>query len=464
MQTIAEKIGAYASTLKYEDLPADVIHQAKRTIMDTLACAFGGYDSEPGRIARDVAGLVSSKQPATILCSGQKTSADLAAFANDVMIRYLDFNDGYIAKGGGHPSDSISALLAAAEITHRGGRDLILATVLTYEVYCCLSDAWFCKLCGIDHVTHGGIGSVVGVARLLGLTQQQIVEAVNLTVAPNIALNQTRAGNVSNWKACAYANANRNAIFAAQLAARGMTGPSPIFEGRNGFFKIVSRQPFELGPFGGNGQPFRIMKSHLKQFPICNGGQTVVPAALEARGFVKDVRDIAEIHVHVSQNAWNVMADDPEKWRPRNRETADHSIPYTAAVALMYGTIDESYFAEKYLHDKDLLELVSRIKCSVSEEANRRVEEINLCDFDVVMRSGERKSIRVEYHRGHYLNPMTDADIEKKVHLLVADMLPAARIEALIEQLWKLEALPEVGTLIQMTESESGQPTTRKAA
>src|SRR3990170_6959395 len=125
MPTVAENLGAYAATLKYQDIPANVVHQAKRTIMDPRGCAFGGYSSEPARIARDLAGLVTSSRPATILCSGQKTSAELATFANDVMIRYLDFNDGYIGKGGGHPSDSISALLAAAEVTLAGGRELI---------------------------------------------------------------------------------------------------------------------------------------------------------------------------------------------------------------------------------------------------------------------------------------------------------------------------------------------------
>src|SRR5262245_57793808 len=128
MQTVAEKIGAYAATLKYEDIPAEVTHQAKRTITDTLGCAFGGYDSEPAGIARDIAALVTSRQPATILYSGEKTSVDLAVFANDAMVRYLDYNDGYIGKGGGHPSDSISALLSAAEVAHAGGRELITAT------------------------------------------------------------------------------------------------------------------------------------------------------------------------------------------------------------------------------------------------------------------------------------------------------------------------------------------------
>jgi 2-methylcitrate dehydratase len=119
-------------------------------------------------------------------------------------------------------------------------------------------------------------------------------------------------------------------------------------------------------------------------------------------------------------------------------------------VALRYGTVDQSYFGEQYLRDKDLLDLVGRVKCSVSEEANRR-SEINLCDLDLIMRSGEHKSIRVEYHRGHWRNPMSDAEIEKKFRSLVADMLPAARVDALLEQLWKLEDLPEVRTLLEMT-------------
>ncbi len=452
MQTIAEKIGAYAKNLTYQDIPAEVIHQAKRTITDTLGCALGGYDSGPAKIARDLAGLISSSQPATILYSGHKTSVDLAAFANDAMVRYLDFNDGYVGKGGGHPSDSIAALLAAAEVTQAGGRDLILATVLTYEVYCRIADAWNDSACGIDHVTTGGIASVVGVARLLGLTQQQIIEAINIMVAGNIALNQTRIGNVSNWKGCAYANANRNAIFAAQLAARGMTGPSPIFEGRNGFFKIVSREPFELAPFGGNGQPFGIMKTHLKQFPLGNDAQTVVPAALEARALVKDIGEIAEIHIRVRQKALDFMADVPEKWRPPNREAADHSIPYTAGVALMYGTIDHGYFDEQYLRNEALLDLIGRIKCSVSEEANRREREMKLCELDLILRSGERKPVRVEYWRGHWRNPMTDAEIEGKFRLLATGMLPVARIDALLKQLWKLDELSEVRTLIEMTQ------------
>ena len=465
LPTISEKLGAYAATLKYKDLPAKVIHQAKRTIIDTLGCAFGGYASEPSRIAQGLAATVRGDQKATILFSGRTTSVDLAAFTNDIMVRYLDYNDGYISgKGSGHPSDSIAALLAATEMARAGGRDLILATVICYEIFCRLSDAWDNKPIGIDHVTTGGVASVAGVARLLGLTQQQINHAISLTVAMNIALNQTRRGTVSYWKGCAYGNANRNAIFAAQLAARGMTGPSQVYEGREGFFNVVSRRSFELAPFGGGGRPFRIMRTHFKYFPLGNYSQTVVTAALEARAAVGNIDDIAEVHVRTAQRALQVMAGDPEKWRTRTRETADHSMPYNTALALMYGVIDQSYFDEKYfLHDKKLLDLVRRVKCSVSEEANRRVSEFNLCELDVVLRSGERKSFRVEYHRGHWRNPMSDAEVEKKFRSLASGMMPDAKVDALLEELWKLEDLPEVGRLMRMTRVKSARkPVARK--
>ena len=139
MNTLVEKLSAYAARLRYEDVPPEAVHQAKRLIVDTIGCALGGYDSDPSRIAREVAGEVASRHPATVMVSGQQTSPELAAFANGVMIRYLDFNDGYTSTGeSGHPSDSIAAVLAVAELMKRSGKEAIVATVLAYEVFCAL--------------------------------------------------------------------------------------------------------------------------------------------------------------------------------------------------------------------------------------------------------------------------------------------------------------------------------------
>ena len=451
MPTIAEQLSDYASSLRYEDLPEEIVHQAKRMIIDTLGCALGGYDSEPSRIAREVAATITSSQPATVLVSGQTTSPDMATFANGVMVRYLDFNDGYTSLESGHPSDSIAATITGAEVGGSGGKGLITATVLAYEAFCRICDTVDIKPNGFDHVTVGGIASILGVSHALGLSREQTGQALNLGIAPNLALYQTRIGDVSMWKGCAYANASRNAVFAATLARKGLTGPSPVFEGDGGYFKAVTRGPFELAAFGGVDQPFKITECSIKRFPLGQYSQTVAQAALEVREQLSSPDDIASVTVKTLQTAVNIMAGDPEKWRPANRETADHSMPYTAAVALMYGSVGQEHFGDEFLHDPRLLDLVSRVKVEVSEEANSRAPEAMLCDLEVVTTTDHILSSRVAYHKGHYKNPLTDHELEDKFRGLAKGVLPDSRTDGLLAHLWELDKVTDITGLLRWT-------------
>ena len=456
MTTLAETLSRYASSLRYDDLPAETVHLAKRFIIDTLGCALGGYDSEPARVAREMAGLVSSAHPVTVMGNSQQTSLDLASFANGVAIRYLDFNDGYTSNESGHPSDSIAASLSATEASGGSGKRFILSTVLAYEVFCRLCDTVDIKP-RFDHVTIGGTASALAAARALRLTPEQTLQALNLNVASNLALYQTRIGDVSMWKGCAYANATRNAMFAAQLAQRGITGPSPVYEGAGGYFNTVTGRPFELEALGGNGQPFKIAECSIKRFPLGQYSQTIAQAALNVRnqapeGITPD--NVAEVNIATLQTAVNIMAGDAEKWRPVNRETADHSMPYTAAAALLYGNVESRHFDEEFLFDENLLELVSKVNVSASEEANRRAPEAMLCDFELVTRSGQRFSSQVAYHKGHYKNPLTDAEVEDKFRSLAARHLSANRINALLSHLWRIDEAPDLSELLRLTRVE----------
>jgi 2-methylcitrate dehydratase len=449
--SLAETLARYATELRYEDLPEDVIRIARRSILDTIGCAFGGYAAGPSKIAIKLASDVSSRQPATVLCSGIKTSPDLAVFANGVMIRYLDFNDAFVSltHGAGHPSDTIAALLTSAELTGRSGRDLVTATVLAYEVFCKIADVFDYLGNGIDHSTITGTAAVVGASRLMGLTAQQMVHAIGITVGGNTATRQGRADELSNWKAFAAADACRKAIFAAQLAQNGMTGPSQIFEGRYGFFKVMGRQP--VGP-PQLGEPFGIRRAFTKRFPLGQFSQTVAQAAVEARSFFTSPDDINEININVSHSAIKIMADGPDKWRPQTHETADHSIPYAAGLVLMYGKIEPEYYEDPYLHDPRLLDLVGRVKCLPSDEADRTEKEFNLCELELVLKSGARKTVRVEYHRGHFKNPMTDAEMEEKSRQMAQKHLAADRVDNLLRLLWGIESVPQVSTLIAATQ------------
>ncbi|MGH8066857.1 MAG: MmgE/PrpD family protein [Candidatus Entotheonellia bacterium] len=450
MDTIASYLSHYTTALTFADLPPEVVHQAKRLLVDTLGCAIGGYTSEPSKIARALADTVSSRQPATVLGSGQQTSLDLATFANGVMIRYLDFNDGYTSKESGHPSDAIAAVLSPAEVRHGDGTSVITAMVLAYEVFCRMCDAVSVRRRSFDHVTVGVMASTAAAAKAMGLPSEAVYQAFNLSIAANNALYQTRIGDVSLWKGCAFANASRNAVFAVQLAAKGLTGPAPIFEGPGGFFSAVSGEPFELERFGGEGRHFKILDCTIKGFPLGLYSQTVVQAALEVRQQLARVEDIQEVHIKTLQTAVNIMAGDAEKWHPTNRETADHSMPYTAAVALMYGAVEPRHFAPEYWSDPRLLELTQKVQVSVSEEANRQAPEAMLSHIEIVTTSGQRLSAEVAYHRGHYKNPMSDQEIEAKFRALAQDLLTEWQIAALLERLWNLEQVADIGEVIRL--------------
>ncbi len=450
MTTLAQQLSEYATSLQFRDLPAAVIRQAKRQIIDTIGCAIGGYTSEPSRIARDLASAFGSgRSRATIIGNGQTASPDLAAFVNGVMIRYLDYNDGYTSKVSGHPSDNIAAVLAAAEAAGAAGERVIAATVLAYEMYCRFSDV--VDILPFDHVTLDCIASSLASAYLFGLPPAQMAESLNLGITPNLALHQPRIEVLSHWKACAAANACRNSVFATMLAARGLTGPRLAFEGAEGYFRVVGKGQFELAPLGGAGRPFKIMECSIKRYPLGQYSQTVIQAVLEVREKLPDVRDIAEVHIRTMQKAITIMAGDPQKWRPTTRETADHSMVYTTGVALMYGTVHQRHFGDEYLHNPELLELVSRVKVSASAEADRRAPEAMLCDVEVVTGSGARHSAEVAYHKGHYKNPMADADVDAKFRSLAHDVLTPGQTDSLLDRLWRLEEVQDIGEILRLT-------------
>jgi 2-methylcitrate dehydratase len=227
-----------------------------------------------------------------------------------------------------------------------------------------------------------------------------------------------------------------------------MTGPSDVFEGRYGFFKVMGHKPVAPPQLG---EPFGIRRCFTKRFPLGQFSQTVAQAAVEARSFFKTSDDIAQVNINVSRSAIKIMADGPDKWHPSTHETADHSIPYAAGVVLMYGKIDPEYYEDPHLHDSRLLELVNRVKCVPSDEADRTENEFNLCELEIVLKTGERKTFRVEYHRGHFKNPMTDAEMEEKFRLMAQKHLSADRVDNLLRILWGLENEKQVSTLIAAT-------------
>ena len=237
-QSLADRLAAYASALRYDDLDAATLERVKTLVIDTIGCGMGAWDERPVRACREIA--LSVNGPATVIGTARRTSTDMAAFANGAAFRYLDFNDTYVGKFAAHPSDNIAACLAVAEAERASAQELIVAIVIAYEVNCRLVDAFDISARGWDPPVFGLPAVALAAGRLMKLTPEQMTQGVNLAINDHIPLALTRVGALSDWKSLAAAEAGRNAVFAARLARAGLTGPAPIFEGTSGLFQQLT--------------------------------------------------------------------------------------------------------------------------------------------------------------------------------------------------------------------------------
>jgi 2-methylcitrate dehydratase len=445
----------YALRLAYHDLPQEVIRRTKDIVMDTVGCALGGAESPPAKIARAAASEITSAIPSTVLTSGEKTSPDLAAFANGVMIRYLDFNDTYAGSPTCHPSDLFAPVLAVADARNGNGKDVILGTVLGYEVLCGLIDAGSKERGRIwDQSTYGVIAAAVVAAKLFGHTKEQMANAISLAVSSHISLEQIRRGQISHWKGCALANASRNAVFCAMLAAKGMTGPEEVFEGKAGFLNSTGIR-FEITPFADSAESYRILKARLKAFPSGYFSQSAIEAILNLRTQIPDLDDIKEIRLQTFPAGYEVMGSGEANWQPETRESADHSLPFVMAVALMEGNLEIRHYDEMYYKRPDVRALMQKIKVRIGEEPVAAWPEVPFNIVDVEMKSGKVLSTKVAYHLGHFKRWMTEEEQERKFRPLAEPLLPKRQINDLLACLRRLDEIEQISELISLTVAPS---------
>src|SRR5436190_8650101 len=217
---LADRLAAYAGSLRYDDLDGATVERVKSHVIDTLGCGIAAFDERPVRVCREIA-LAHAGGVASIIGTKRRATADLAAFANGAAFRYYDLNDIYVARFTGHPSDHIAACLAVAEAERASAAELITAIVLAYEINCRLVDALDIGARGWDPPVLSLPAVALAAGKLMKLSPGQLVEAVNLAINDHIPMGQTRAQTNSDWKGLADAEAGRNAVFATMLARHG---------------------------------------------------------------------------------------------------------------------------------------------------------------------------------------------------------------------------------------------------
>src|SRR5438046_4063847 len=295
--TLAHQLADYACALEFAELSPEVVHEVKRRVIDSLGCALGAWNEEPCVIARKVASEFSAKRGSTIIGTNHKAPPDWTAFANGCAIRYFDYNDTYLSKEPAHPSDNISAALATAESAGTTGPELITAIALAYEVQCRFCDAASIRARGWDHVTYGTFSTALACAHLMKLDPENTRHAVNIAGVAGAAMRQARVGELSHWKGVAFATAARHGVYSAFIAADGMTGPGPIFEGQMGFEKQLGVKLGDPGekvinplPKSEHGPAAMILKTRVKYWQAEYHSQSAIEAALFLR---KEIADLA---------------------------------------------------------------------------------------------------------------------------------------------------------------------------
>ena len=450
---LADRMAMWAQSIQFSDLPAPVVHEVKRRILDSLGCAYGAFHAEPCVIARRVAGKLSADPGATILGTNHRAPPDWAAFASGCMVRYLDFNDTYLSKEPAHPSDNIPASFSVGDANKSSGRDLITAIAIAYEVQCRFCDAASIRARGWDHVTYGAFSTAVAAAKLMKLDFEKTRNALGIAGVASPNLRQSRAGELSHWKGCAFANAARHGIYSAMLAAEGMTGPAPIFEGVFGFEKLVSGPLNPEGPFvaGENwAGDFMILKTSIKYWPAEYHSQSAIEAALELRKQIGSVDQIQSVAIESHDAAVDIIGSSPEQWKPTSRETADHSLPYITAAALADGQITPNQFAESRFTDKKLLELVAKVTVSRNAELSRKyaIEVGNIVTIKTT--DGRTLTKRVDVPTGNAKKPLTDDQVAAKFHSMADPLITRDRANALADFVWQLDKKSSIQELFPL--------------
>ena len=448
---LQQRLADYVTGLSYDALPRDAVHAAKVRVIDTLAALAGGFDGEACRIARKMAARMQDADGATIFGTAIKTTPDMAAFVNGATARYVELNDVYHWPGsaGGHPSDVVMPIVGIAEHVRASGRELITAVVLAYEIYLRLSDVIGKR--PFDCANYACLAVAAASARLMGLSRAQLADAMSMAVVANIILRQVRTGHLSMWKAVTAGHAGKAGVFAAMLAREGMNAPHLPFEGKSGWCDHIASKRFPLDVMGGNGVSFKILDTLIKPRSSCATTISSILAAEKVAPALKNrVADVQRVTVEVYETAKVGMGTGEHHWNPDSRETADHSIPYVVAAALLDGTVTPKQFDEAHLRSPELRALLAKIEVVTNDEFTEAYEKLPVVHrtrVNVVTRDGERLVGESGGEKGDLSQPKSDAQIAEKFHGVTDGFLGAARAQAILERLWKLEDLGDTAQI-----------------
>ncbi len=452
MDTVSRKWASFTTSLRYEDLPEEVVVQAKRFLFDSMGCALGGYKVKDAEIYLELLQEMGGTPEATIIGSGGKNSAINAALANSLMTRAMDYNDIYWKQDPGHPSDLIPAALAPGEVMYSSGKEIIVAIVLAYEFEQRLCEFAFP---GIrerkwHHATLTQFVSPLVAGKIYDLDEDQLVHATGIAGCHNYTPGVVAAGHLTMMKNTVDPLSVQAGVTAALLAKKGYVGPEAVFEGKEGFTDAFGGE-FDLNILTDDlGDSFRIMECSMKAFPVEALSHSPITAVLDIVG-ENDLycENIAKVVVKVTHRAKDILAD-PTKYNPTSKETADHSLPYVISAAIVDRKITPQQFTKEKIMNHAIRSMLNKVEVVGDNKIESVFPKLKAAEVEISLNDGRSFSKWVDYPKGDYRSPMSREELWIKFSSLSDPVVSRSRQQEIGDKIWHLEQVAGIGELMAL--------------
>ena len=454
--TITAKIARWAARLPFEDLPPDAVYQGKRFLLDSLACALGGYRQPDVHMALQVLGEIAGIGPASVIGTGKKVDPVSASLANALMIRVMDYNDIYWKQDPSHPSDIIPAALACCERAGSDGRELIVGIVLGHEFEMRFCEAAFpgIRERGWHHATLTAFVSPIVAGRALHLSWEQIQHAIGISASRHATLGAVTAGKLTMMKNTVDPMATQSGVLAALLAEKDYTGPEHVLEGKEGLTHCLGPEWKLAVLTDGLGESWRITQCGMKAFPTEALTHTPISAVLD---LVKEndlkPEQVVKIQIRSLARAADILSD-PSKYDPHTKETADHSLPYVISAALVDRQVTPAQFTRERIMDPRIRAQLKKVEVVADPEIEKVFPVLQRAIVTIQTTNGREFTKQLDYPKGDPRNPLTDQQIEEKFAALADGVLSRAAQEKLKDAIRNLDKLGSISKLMALTKSD----------
>src|SRR5690625_1041519 len=422
--TEVQKLASFVNTRKFSDLSQEAIKELKIRLLDSLACAIGAQEGAPVKMLKDQIIDFGGNPLTSLIGCGCKTAPDRTAFYNSFLVRYLDFNDSYLAKNETcHPSDNIGSLLASAEYADKSGKDFITTLAIAYQVQCRLSDEAPVRDKGYDHTVQGNYATAAGAAYALGLTKEETANAIAISATAYNALRVTRTGNLSHWKGMAFPSTGWTSTHSAFLAKYGITGPEEVFEGNKGFKETIAGD-FNLD--WSKEDLERVTKTIIKKYNAEIHSQSTLEGIQELMSENNiDPKNIEKVELNTFDVAFNIIGGGEEGGKKNigTKEEADHSLPYMMAAMILDGNVLPAQYEPERIQSEDIQTLLQKVEVKEKKEYSDRFPREMVCDITISMKDGKKYHIEKTDYEGFHTRPASWETIEHKFKLLTQDFI-----------------------------------------